>query len=43
MQIEKLYDIILDKLTLHLQAIKQCYLSYYQVIFNHFIVKFKIN
>lgn len=28
--IEKLYDIILDKLTLHLQAIKQCYFSYYQ-------------
>ncbi len=29
--LNNLYELIVDKVNLHLQAVKQCYLTYYQV------------
>lgn len=37
---ENLYEILLEKLNLHFQAIKQCYLKYYQVIYSKKSFKF---
>ena len=30
-RVDNLYEIVLEKLNMHLQAIKQCYIDYYQV------------
>ncbi len=34
--VKNLYDIISEKLNLYLQAVKQCYLNYFQVSFDSF-------